>query len=238
MRADGLYLLPGAIDSHVHFRDPGYPNKETWKTGSAAAALRRRDHRLRDAQHQPADRHRGRAAHQAEGGRIVVLSTSASTACSATTRIDRLEDLLEGGVTSFKAFVGNTFGNLPAPTDGALLEGFEILAPLGIRTVVHAENSSIMARRQKRLQSAGRIDSLAHLAARPAVCRDRGDQPRADPGRVDRRARAHRPPQRGRFALRAARRSSAAASTSRSRPARSTCCSTPTTCSSSAASCA
>lgn len=38
MRADGLHLLPGAIDSHVHFRDPGYPNKETWKTGSAAAA--------------------------------------------------------------------------------------------------------------------------------------------------------------------------------------------------------
>ena len=31
MRADGLHLLPGAIDSHVHFRDPGYPNKETWK---------------------------------------------------------------------------------------------------------------------------------------------------------------------------------------------------------------
>ena len=30
--------------------------------------------------------------------------------------------------------------------DGALLEGFEKLAPLGIRTVVHAENSSIMAR--------------------------------------------------------------------------------------------
>src|SRR3979409_38617 len=38
MRADGLYLLPGAIDSHVHFRDPGYAHKETWKTGSAAAA--------------------------------------------------------------------------------------------------------------------------------------------------------------------------------------------------------
>ena len=38
MRADGLHLLPGAIDSHVHFRDPGYPHKETWQTGSAAAA--------------------------------------------------------------------------------------------------------------------------------------------------------------------------------------------------------
>ena len=36
--ATGLHLLPGAIDSHVHFRDPGYPHKETWQTGSGAAA--------------------------------------------------------------------------------------------------------------------------------------------------------------------------------------------------------
>ena len=35
IRVDGLYLLPGAIDSHVHFRDPGYPHKETWQSGSA-----------------------------------------------------------------------------------------------------------------------------------------------------------------------------------------------------------
>ncbi len=27
MRA-GLHVLPGAIDVHVHFRDPGYPHKE------------------------------------------------------------------------------------------------------------------------------------------------------------------------------------------------------------------
>ena len=168
MRADGLYLLPGAIDSHVHFRDPGYPHKETWKTGSAAAAC---------------------------GGVTTVFempNTNPPTATVEALRLKqkaaessyvdfgihgllgddtvaRLEDLLDAGVTSFKAFVGNTFGNLPAPTDGALLEGFEKLAPLGIRTVVHAENSSILSRRQQQMQAAGRNDALAHLAARPAV---------------------------------------------------------------------
>lgn len=34
----GLHLLPGAIDVHVHFRDPGFPQKETWATGSRSAA--------------------------------------------------------------------------------------------------------------------------------------------------------------------------------------------------------
>jgi dihydroorotase len=36
--AGGRLLLPGAIDVHVHFREPGYPHKETWKTGSQSAA--------------------------------------------------------------------------------------------------------------------------------------------------------------------------------------------------------
>jgi dihydroorotase len=31
-------LLPGAIDAHVHFRQPGYGHKETWETGSESAA--------------------------------------------------------------------------------------------------------------------------------------------------------------------------------------------------------
>ncbi|MEM4781587.1 MAG: dihydroorotase [Halalkalicoccus sp.] len=31
-------LLPGAIDAHVHFREPGFPHKETWETGSKSAA--------------------------------------------------------------------------------------------------------------------------------------------------------------------------------------------------------
>jgi allantoinase len=35
----GLWVLPGAIDAHVHSRDPGFPEKETWATLTAAAAV-------------------------------------------------------------------------------------------------------------------------------------------------------------------------------------------------------
>ena len=34
----GLVLLPGLIDGHVHFRTPGFEYKEDWLTGSRAAA--------------------------------------------------------------------------------------------------------------------------------------------------------------------------------------------------------
>ncbi|KAB1193021.1 dihydroorotase [Haloferax sp. MBLA0076] len=36
--ADENLLLPGAIDVHVHFREPGFEHKETWETGSQSAA--------------------------------------------------------------------------------------------------------------------------------------------------------------------------------------------------------
>ncbi|WP_096390108.1 dihydroorotase [Halopenitus persicus] len=36
--AHGKRLLPGAIDVHVHFREPGGSHKETWRTGSRSAA--------------------------------------------------------------------------------------------------------------------------------------------------------------------------------------------------------
>ena len=169
LQADGLYLLPGAIDSHVHFRDPGYPHKETWKSGSAAAACGGVTTVFDMPNTFP-------STGTLEALRLKQAAATASYVdfgihgLLGDESIDLLPQLLEAGVTSFKAFVGNTFGNLPPPSDGALLEGFEILAPLGIRTVVHAENSSILSRRQSRLEAAGRIDALAHLEARPSIC--------------------------------------------------------------------
>ncbi|MEO8626374.1 MAG: dihydroorotase family protein, partial [Candidatus Limnocylindrales bacterium] len=35
----GLVALPGLIDGHVHFREPGLTHEETWLTGSRAAVF-------------------------------------------------------------------------------------------------------------------------------------------------------------------------------------------------------
>lgn len=36
--ASGWVVAPGLVDSHVHFRDPGFPHKEDIRTGAASAA--------------------------------------------------------------------------------------------------------------------------------------------------------------------------------------------------------
>lgn len=38
IEAQGYYVMPGLIDLHVHFREPGFEHKETIRSGGAAAA--------------------------------------------------------------------------------------------------------------------------------------------------------------------------------------------------------
>ena len=76
---------------------------------------------------------------------------------------------IDGGVIGFKLYMGNTFGKIPSPSTGAMLEAFEVVAPTGKRISLHAETNSIMERRQDRLTRAGRRDPLAHIDSRPAI---------------------------------------------------------------------
>ena len=85
--ARGLHVLPGAIDVHVHFRDPGYPHKEDLAERHGGRGVRRRHHRVRHAEHHPAHRHGASAGRQARASPARRrTSISAFTACSARTR--------------------------------------------------------------------------------------------------------------------------------------------------------
>jgi dihydroorotase len=167
--AAGLHLLPGAIDDHVHFRDPGYPHKEDFATGTAGAAFGGVTTVFDMPNTVPptgtgkilADKHimAKRSAH-VDFGLYGLLGEDT---------IAHVPDLIAGGVIGFKLYMGNTFGNIPSPSTGAMLEAFEVVAATGKRISLHAETATIMARREARMVAAGRCDPLAHLAARPAV---------------------------------------------------------------------
>jgi allantoinase len=167
--ADGLLALPGVIDVHVHFRDPGLTHKEDWFTGSSAAALGGVT-TVFDMPNTvpPVDTvaHFQMKAQEATAKSVVDYGIYGLL---GEHNLDQIEPLARAGVCGFKLFLGNTTGDLPCPHDGAVLEGFEILARLGLRCSIHAENSPILFHRQNRLKAAGRTDPLAHLAARTDV---------------------------------------------------------------------
>jgi dihydroorotase len=167
--ASGLHVLPGAIDVHVHFRDPGYPDKEDWASGTAAAAFGGVT-TVFDMPNTipPTGTAEILAAKHAIASSKACIDFGLYGLLGEDT-IAHVPALVAGGVIGFKLYMGNTFGKIPSPSTGAMLEAFEVVAPTGKRISLHAETNSIMERRQERLTAAGRTDPLAHIASRPAV---------------------------------------------------------------------
>ena len=164
----GLHLIPGAIDVHVHFREPGYTHKEDWETGTKAAAMGGVTTVFEMPNTNPPTRSVTELRQKQDCAKKASVDFGIY-GLLAEDNIDELQGLIDGGVNAFKCFMGNTFGNLPSPSTGAMLEGFEIVAPSGLRISLHAETASIMAWRQARLDAAGRHAPLDHIAARPEV---------------------------------------------------------------------
>ncbi|MFZ1173784.1 MAG: dihydroorotase family protein, partial [Bradyrhizobium sp.] len=167
--ANGLHLLPGAIDDHVHFRDPGYPHKEDFASGTLAAAFGG----VTTVFDMP------NTLPTVDSGEVLAAKLEMAAqkahvdfglyAVLGATSIERVPELVDVGAIGFKLYMGNTFGRIPSPSTGEMLEGFEAVAPTGKRISLHAETNSIMERREGKLRAAGYSAALDHLAARPEV---------------------------------------------------------------------
>jgi dihydroorotase len=168
--ARGNHILPGVIDEHVHFREPGLTYKEDFGTGSLAAVfggvtcvcdmpntvpptatadLVREKQRLAEA-HSYVD-----------FGLYGLI---------AQDNIDELLPMAQAGVVGYKCYLGETTGNIPAPDDGMLYDQMAVIASAGLRAGFHAENNAIMQHFIRKLKASGRTDARAHLDSRPTVC--------------------------------------------------------------------
>jgi dihydroorotase len=165
----GLHVLPGAIDVHVHFRDPGYPHKEDFESGTRAAAFGGVTTVFDMPNTIPTV-----STPEVLAAKLAMAAEKAHIdfglyAALGEDSIAHVPALVETGAIGFKLYMGNTFGKIPSPSTGAMLEAFEVVAPTGKRISLHAETNSIMERRESRIRAAGRTDPVAHLASRPAV---------------------------------------------------------------------
>ncbi|THG33288.1 dihydroorotase [Naasia lichenicola] len=167
--AAGAMLIPGAVDMHVHFRDPGSPHKEDFGTGSAAAALGGVTTVLDMPNTKPAvlDASSFTAKRTAVSGRSFVdFGLIAAADPSNQAHIARLA---EAGAAAFKFF---TYERRDAPPagildDATLLDLLRAVAETGVRAHVHAENDSLVKAGRARERDSG--DWSAHLRSRPAL---------------------------------------------------------------------
>ena len=165
----GLHVMAGAIDSHVHFREPGLSYKEDWDTGSRAAVCGGVTTVLDMPNVQPPTRDPAalRAKVECALGRSFV--NFGAYGVIAEDGPSAVGPLAAAGVIGFKVFLGETVGGIPSPDDGALLAAMREVAARGLRVGVHAENNGLLQWFGAAVRASGRRDPLAHPAARPVI---------------------------------------------------------------------
>ena len=168
--ARGNIVVPGGIDAHVHFMDPGYTYREDWGTGSASAVAGGVtlviDHGLTNP---PSTTVENLRKIKAEAGRKSVVDYGLNGAV-VPSNLDELPELWDAGVAAFgEIFMAESVPELESVDDGVLLEAFQIIRRIGGLAGVHAENSEIVSRLTSRLRGEGRNDPLAHVEARPSI---------------------------------------------------------------------
>jgi len=164
--ADGLYVLPGLIDAHVHLREPGLVHKETIATGTKAAACAGVTTVLDMPNTLPpvvdAETLVSKGQLIEDQAQVDVGLFAALTPGSAR----ELQKIIEGGSVGFKLFLGPTTGDLQAPGWGELLDVCAMLADTRLPLVVHAEERDVIEYWTPRAKSHG--DDYRHLlASRP-----------------------------------------------------------------------
>ncbi|HEV2225909.1 MAG TPA: allantoinase AllB [Nitrososphaerales archaeon] len=167
--ASGMHVLPGIIDGHVHFREPGFEYKEDLHSGSMGAAAGGVTTFLDMPNVNPptADA----ASFELKLGKAMEKSIVDFGIFGVVipTNVDKIRELADHGAIGYKIFMGETVGNLPSPDDWELVLAFQEIAKTGLRVGVHAENRAITTHLVNEFKKEGRSDPLAHLESRPSI---------------------------------------------------------------------
>jgi len=164
-----MFVLPGIIDEHVHFREPGLEYKEDFLSGSMAAVAGGVTSVGDMPNVNPPTQDAASFKLKLQKGLEKSLVDFAIYGVVLPTNIDKIQELKEAGVIGFKIFMGETVGNLPSPDDWELIESFREIAKTGLRVGVHAENRSINAHLASQFINAGKNDPIYHLLSRPSI---------------------------------------------------------------------
>lgn len=167
--AKGKVVLPGMVDMHVHLRDPGFPERENFESGTKAAAA---------------------------GGVTTVIDMPNTVPATVTLKAfndkkaiadkkslvdfgfiggagevpqEDLIELADAGATAFKSFLIARFKELAA-SDYTLLKHMQLLGELDRPLLVHAENGVLVDKFMEEAIASGRTDPLAHCDFRPSIC--------------------------------------------------------------------
>jgi dihydroorotase len=154
--ADGHFVLPGMVDTHVHLMEPGDSTREDFPTGTRAAARQGVTTIVEHTHGWPLTD----STRFAEKGHHLRERSYVDFGLAAHVfpeHVHELSAMWQAGVMFFKIFTCATHG-VPAVTPEILLDVFHQLAALDAACLVHCEDDLMTAHNERRLKAEGRID--------------------------------------------------------------------------------
>ena len=156
--------LPGMIDCHVHLRDQQLAYKEDFSTGTAAAAAGGVTTVIDMPNNKPVTmdvlslKERMKLAEK-----HALVNVAFNSAFPA--RVEEIGEIVEAGAVGFKVYLSSRIGGIDVDDDGLLVAAFREAAAKGVPVVVHAEDREIIKAGRKEMETTGRNDVGAYLAA-------------------------------------------------------------------------
>lgn len=159
------------IDMHVHFRDPGFTDREDFESGTRSAAAGGVT-TVADMPNTVPSVVSAKAIREKVGiadGKALVDYAFIGGAGELDS--DTLLAMADEGIVGYKTFMIARFKELAA-SDDQMLDNFKTIAETGLPCLIHAENQDIVARGMEKAIAMGRRDPIAHAEFRPAVAED------------------------------------------------------------------
>jgi dihydroorotase (multifunctional complex type) len=161
---NGLLVLPGVIDVHVHLRDQELSYKEDFLSGTSAAASGGVTLVMDMPNNKPVTMDSAALRERMNlASRKIVVNTAFYSAFPA--KIEEIKRIVDEGAKAFKIFFSHRVGGLDPDDDVAVAEAFREASKLNVPVAVHAEDGALLRENIRRLRLNGRDGLDAYLEA-------------------------------------------------------------------------
>ncbi|RLF06704.1 MAG: dihydroorotase, partial [Thermoprotei archaeon] len=163
----GKVALPGVIDVHVHLRDQELSYKETFETGTMAAAVGGVTTVLDMPNNRPVTNSAKRIIERMKlaEGRIYV---NVGFYSALPKRVDEIDRIVEAGAVAFKVNLCRQIGEVDVDDDEQLLEAINRISLHNLPISIHAENRSVVISLEEQFKEMGRHDIMTRIESHPA----------------------------------------------------------------------
>lgn len=173
----GQLLLPGTIDTHVHLRDPGHSERETFKTGTMAAAAGGVTTILEMPVSVPPPYSPELVENRRKIAEPQVLVDFCLFGAAGANKMKYIEPCSKAGIVGFKTFFHQApegreeeFDGLTMENAGLQFKGLKEVSKTGKLIAVHCENNDMVQEGIEELRAIGKVDPEAHALSRPPIC--------------------------------------------------------------------